>query len=169
MYFRSCGVISVFWKGRCKGPSAKNAQLASLCYSFAVDTSTNLMSTYMPYLCCSGTMTSSKPFIGPWRSVSACIAGWLVIATSIASRNNSTTCWPIFRTVMALPIRLTWSLKMARGKKIGILLLFASGVICILSACLRVVQVAINSTKPRAAGQPLIPHGLLSGEWSSAL
>jgi hypothetical protein len=61
---------------------------------------------------------------------------------------------------MALPIRLTWNLKMARSKKIGILLLFATGVICILFACLRVVQVAINSTKPGAVGQPLDPTWL---------
>jgi hypothetical protein len=49
---------------------------------------------------------------------------------------------------------------MARGKKMGILLLFATGVICILFACLRVVQVAINSTKAGAAGQPLDPTWL---------
>jgi hypothetical protein len=45
MYFRSCGTISGFWKGGCKGNSAKGAQLASLYYSFTVDKSTNLMST----------------------------------------------------------------------------------------------------------------------------
>jgi hypothetical protein len=44
MYFRSCGTISGFWRGGCIGNSAKEAQLASLYYSFTADTSTNVMS-----------------------------------------------------------------------------------------------------------------------------
>jgi len=58
---------------------------------------------------------------------------------------------------MALPIRLTWNLQMPRSKKVAILLLFASGFVCILFACLRVAQVAINAAKPEADGQPLDP------------
>ncbi|KAF2031607.1 hypothetical protein EK21DRAFT_35065, partial [Setomelanomma holmii] len=105
MYFRSCGTISGFWNDACSGNKAKNAQLASLYYSFTVDTSTNLM-------------------------------------------------------IMALPIKLTWSLQMPRNKKVAILLLFASGFVCILFACLRVAQVAINAAKPEADGQPLDPTWL---------
>jgi hypothetical protein len=61
---------------------------------------------------------------------------------------------------MALPMRLTWNLQMPRNKKVGILLLFASGVVAILFACLRVTQVAINAAKPEAEGQPLDPTWL---------
>ncbi|KAF3032371.1 hypothetical protein E8E11_002939, partial [Didymella keratinophila] len=62
--------------------------------------------------------------------------------------------------VMALPISLTWNLQMPRSKKIGILTLFATGFICILFACLRVTQVAVNAAKPEADGQPLDPTWL---------
>jgi hypothetical protein len=61
---------------------------------------------------------------------------------------------------MALPIWLTWNLQMPHNKKISILCLFATGAICILFACLRVTQVAINAAKPEAAGQPLDPTWL---------
>ena len=61
---------------------------------------------------------------------------------------------------MALPTWLTWNLQMPRSKKISILCLFATGVICVLFACLRVMQVAINASKPEAAGQPLDPTWL---------
>ncbi|KAI4632857.1 hypothetical protein J4E80_000216 [Alternaria sp. BMP 0032] len=61
---------------------------------------------------------------------------------------------------MALPTWLTWNLQMPRSKKISILCLFATGVVCILFACLRVTQVAINASKPEAAGQPLDPTWL---------
>jgi hypothetical protein len=61
---------------------------------------------------------------------------------------------------MALPIWLTWNLQMPRSKKISIVCLFATGVICILFACLRVTQVAINASKPEAAVQPLDPTWL---------
>ncbi|KAI8942824.1 hypothetical protein NX059_000865 [Plenodomus lindquistii] len=61
---------------------------------------------------------------------------------------------------MALPIRLTWNLRMPHSKKIAILLLFASGFVCIAFACLRVAQVAINAAKPEADGQPLDPTWL---------
>ncbi|KZM25828.1 uncharacterized protein EKO05_0002547 [Ascochyta rabiei] len=63
-------------------------------------------------------------------------------------------------TIMALPIRLTWNLQMPRSKKNAILLLFATGFICIFFACLRVSQVAINAAKPEAKGQPLDPTWL---------
>lgn len=46
---------------------------------------------------------------------------------------------------------------MPRSKKIAILLLFATGFICILFACLRVAQVGISAAKPEADGQPLDP------------
>ena len=61
---------------------------------------------------------------------------------------------------MALPIKLTWNLQMPRSKKNAILLLFATGFICILFACLRVAQVAHNAAKPEADGQPLDPTWL---------
>ncbi|CAN9093959.1 unnamed protein product [Alternaria sp. RS040] len=61
---------------------------------------------------------------------------------------------------MALPIWLTWNLQMPRSKKVSILCLFATGVICILFACLRVTQVAINAAKPESIGQPLDPTWL---------
>ncbi|KAF1930601.1 uncharacterized protein M421DRAFT_377665 [Didymella exigua CBS 183.55] len=62
--------------------------------------------------------------------------------------------------VMALPMSLTWNLQMPRSKKNAILTLFGTGVICILFACLRVTQVAVNAAKPEAAGQPLDPTWL---------
>jgi hypothetical protein len=61
---------------------------------------------------------------------------------------------------MGLPIKLTWNLKMVRNKKIAIRLLFASGVVCIMFAILRVAQVAINAAKPEAHAQPLDPTWL---------
>jgi hypothetical protein len=61
---------------------------------------------------------------------------------------------------MALPIRLAWNLQMPRNKKSAILVLFASGFVCILFACLRVAQVAINAAKPGADDQPLDPTWL---------
>jgi hypothetical protein len=42
----------------------------------------------------------------------------------------------------------------------AILVLFASGFVCVLFACLRVAQVAINAAKPEADGQPLDPTWL---------
>jgi len=61
---------------------------------------------------------------------------------------------------MALPTFLTWNLQMPRSKKISVLCLFATGIVCILFACLRVTQVAINASKPEAASQPLDPTWL---------
>ena len=49
--------------------------------------------------------------------------------------------------VMALPIRLTWNLQMARGKKFGIIALFVTGAICIIVATLRVAQITHNVNK----------------------
>ena len=69
---------------------------------------------------------------------------------------NLTLC----TTVMALPMKLTWNLQMARSKKNAILTLFGTGFIRIFFACLRVAQVAINAAKPEAAGQPLDPTWL---------
>ncbi|KAF2996220.1 hypothetical protein E8E13_002562 [Curvularia kusanoi] len=62
--------------------------------------------------------------------------------------------------IMALPMKLTWNLQMARSKKYAILTLFGTGFVCIFFACLRVAQVAINASKPEAAGQPLDPTWL---------
>ncbi|KAF1947957.1 hypothetical protein EJ02DRAFT_391409 [Clathrospora elynae] len=59
--------------------------------------------------------------------------------------------------IMALPIKLTWNLQMPRSKKIAILILFGSGIVCILFACLRVSQVAVNAANPESDGQPLDP------------
>ncbi len=53
--------------------------------------------------------------------------------------------------VMALPIRLVWNLQMARGQKIAVIGLFASGFVCMAFATLRVLQIGIkseNSTAP---------------------
>ncbi|KAG9194878.1 hypothetical protein G6011_04913 [Alternaria panax] len=53
--------------------------------------------------------------------------------------------------IMALPIQLVWNLQMARGKKIAVVALFASGIVCMAFATLRVVQIGIkseNSTAP---------------------
>lgn len=52
-------------------------------------------------------------------------------------------------TVMFLPLRLIWNLQMARARKIGCILLFASGFICILFSTLRIVQVG-GDGKPRS-------------------
>ncbi|KAJ8116804.1 hypothetical protein OPT61_g1843 [Boeremia exigua] len=62
--------------------------------------------------------------------------------------------------IMALPIRLIWNLQMPRSRKYAIGLLFASGVICIIFASLRVAQVAVNAAKPEADGEPLDPTWL---------
>jgi hypothetical protein len=64
-----------------------------------------------------------------------------------------------FFTVMALPIWLTWNLQIERSKKIAILSLFGSGFVCILFACIRVGQIAVNASR-EAAGQPLDPTWL---------
>lgn len=61
---------------------------------------------------------------------------------------------------MALPIHLTWSLQMPKNKKIGILILFASGIVCILFSVLRVAQVASNASKPEVKEMPLDPTWL---------
>ncbi|XP_014560490.1 hypothetical protein COCVIDRAFT_88942 [Bipolaris victoriae FI3] len=62
--------------------------------------------------------------------------------------------------IMALPIWLTWSLQMPRRKKISMLCLFGTGFVCILFACLRVTQVAVNASKPEAVDAPLDPTWL---------
>ncbi|KAF2126975.1 hypothetical protein P153DRAFT_388292 [Dothidotthia symphoricarpi CBS 119687] len=47
--------------------------------------------------------------------------------------------------VIALPIKLVWNLQMARGQKITVIILFASGFVCIVVATLRVAQIGINA------------------------
>ncbi|KAH7371560.1 hypothetical protein BKA66DRAFT_423769 [Pyrenochaeta sp. MPI-SDFR-AT-0127] len=51
--------------------------------------------------------------------------------------------------VMFLPIRLIWNLQMARSRKIGCGLLFASGFVCILFSTIRIVQVG-GDGKPQS-------------------
>lgn len=54
-------------------------------------------------------------------------------------------------SVMALPIKLVWNLQMARVQKVAVIALFASGIVCMAFATLRVVQIGIkseNSTAP---------------------
>lgn len=46
---------------------------------------------------------------------------------------------------MALPIRLTWNLQMGRTKKIGVVAIFATAVLCIIVATVRVAQIAHNT------------------------
>ncbi|KAF2745689.1 hypothetical protein M011DRAFT_426803 [Sporormia fimetaria CBS 119925] len=53
--------------------------------------------------------------------------------------------------IIALPIKLVWNLQLARGQKIAVIALFASGFVCIAFATLRVVQVGMqtgNATSP---------------------
>jgi hypothetical protein len=42
---------------------------------------------------------------------------------------------------MILPIKLVWRLQMPRGQKVAVIALFASGLVCIAFATLRVVQI----------------------------
>lgn len=49
---------------------------------------------------------------------------------------------------------------MPRGKKISIMCLFATGFICVMFACLRVIQVGVNTSKPINKGLPLDPTWL---------
>ncbi|CAI6336544.1 unnamed protein product [Periconia digitata] len=49
--------------------------------------------------------------------------------------------------VMFLPIRLVWNLQMARSEKVGILILFSGGFVCIIFATLRAVQVGVQHGK----------------------
>ncbi|PVH99653.1 hypothetical protein DM02DRAFT_419300 [Periconia macrospinosa] len=49
--------------------------------------------------------------------------------------------------VMFLPIRLVWGIQMARGEKIGIMILFSGGFVCIIFATLRAVQIGIQNGK----------------------
>ncbi|CAO2652282.1 Nn.00g005650.m01.CDS01 [Neocucurbitaria sp. VM-36] len=51
--------------------------------------------------------------------------------------------------VMFLPLRLIWNLQMARARKIGCGLLFASGLVCVLFSTIRIVQVG-GDGKPRS-------------------
>jgi hypothetical protein len=47
--------------------------------------------------------------------------------------------------VMIFPIQLVWNLQMARGQKIAIIALFASGIVCIAFATIRVVQIGMRA------------------------
>lgn len=55
---------------------------------------------------------------------------------------------------MILPFHLTWNLQMPRGQKIGILILFGSGFICILFATLRVVKLGVDGTGKTTMPEP---------------
>lgn len=46
--------------------------------------------------------------------------------------------------VIFLQMRLVWNLQMARGQKIGVIVLFASGFVCVGFATLRVIQIGIT-------------------------
>ncbi|KAL6152530.1 hypothetical protein ACJBU6_09393 [Exserohilum turcicum] len=62
--------------------------------------------------------------------------------------------------IMAFPVWVIWDLQMPRGKKISIMCLFATGFICVMFACLRVIQVGVNTSKPINKGLPLDPTWL---------
>ncbi|PSN61723.1 hypothetical protein BS50DRAFT_504047 [Corynespora cassiicola Philippines] len=55
--------------------------------------------------------------------------------------------------VMFLPLRLTYNLRLPRLQKAGIFVLFGSGMICILFATLRVVQLGVD-----AGGKAVVPE-----------
>lgn len=57
---------------------------------------------------------------------------------------------------MALPIRLTWNLQMEKKQKIGIFALFGSGVICILFATIRLVQLGVDNGRATMVGSPML-------------
>lgn len=48
---------------------------------------------------------------------------------------------------MFLPIRLVWNLQMVRSEKVGILILFSGGWVCITFATLRAIQVGVQHGK----------------------
>lgn len=48
---------------------------------------------------------------------------------------------------MFLPIRLVWNLQMVRSEKVGILILFSGGWVCIIFATLRAIQVGVQHGK----------------------
>jgi hypothetical protein len=48
-------------------------------------------------------------------------------------------------------MHLTWSLQMPRGQKVALLLLFSSGVCCIIIATLRAAQITANTLRTHAA------------------
>ncbi|KAF2641382.1 hypothetical protein P280DRAFT_399230 [Massarina eburnea CBS 473.64] len=55
--------------------------------------------------------------------------------------------------VMLLPLRLVWNLRLKLGQKVGIVALFASGLICIVFATIRVVELGVSDGKA-ATPQP---------------
>lgn len=48
---------------------------------------------------------------------------------------------------MALPMRLAWNLQMPRSKKIGVILIFGTAIVCIVVATVRAAQVTYNINK----------------------
>ncbi|KAH7079611.1 hypothetical protein FB567DRAFT_501810 [Paraphoma chrysanthemicola] len=56
--------------------------------------------------------------------------------------------------IMFLPIRLTWNLQMPKAKKVGIVILFGSGFICIAFATLRVVQLGFDGRGRTTTPEP---------------
>jgi len=55
---------------------------------------------------------------------------------------------------MALPICLVWNLQMPRRQRVAICALFASGLICIAFATIRVVQIGINDKGQASTPEP---------------
>lgn len=47
-------------------------------------------------------------------------------------------------TVMILQLRLVWNLQMARGQKIGVIVLFSTGFVCVGFATLRCIQISMT-------------------------
>lgn len=65
---------------------------------------------------------------------------------ALTSRHMDTTNAPA--AVMFLPIRLIWNLQIAPLPKIGVGLLFATALVCILFSTIRIVQIGIRDGKP---------------------
>jgi hypothetical protein len=51
----------------------------------------------------------------------------------------------LISAVMLFPIKLVWHVQMARGQKIAVIALFASGIVCIAFATIRVVQIGMRA------------------------
>lgn len=66
--------------------------------------------------------------------------------------------------VMALPIRLTWGLQMERGQRVGLSVLFGSGLIVVVFATLRVVKVGIEPNADRGSVSIPIYSSLFQGD-----
>ncbi|KAH7086564.1 hypothetical protein FB567DRAFT_472278, partial [Paraphoma chrysanthemicola] len=59
-------------------------------------------------------------------------------------------------TLIGFPMHLTWGVQLPRGQKVGLLVLFATGVMCVFIATLRAAQVTANTLETNA---------LMDGTW----